>query len=1209
MGGDGVELAPAPVSRNPYKGLRAFDEGDAGDFYGRDDLVAAILTGLERSRFVTVVGPSGSGKSSVVRSGVVPRLASGEVEGLERALVVSFTPGPNPVDALSQATSPTGDFQAAGTAGWFERLSLDGEPVLVVNQFEELYTHVDDPDVQGQFVDLLVGVMDNGGRVLATLRADYYDRPLGDERIARLIRDGQVTVLPPTRDELIEMVTAPARAVGLRWEPGLPHRIVEDIAHQPGGLPLLQYALTELVERRAGDLLTVSDYQRIGEVTGALANRAEALFNGLNPAQQSAARQIMLRLVTVDEDSDDTRRRVRRSELESLGISPVDLDRVLDLFTSERLLLGDRDPVSRTPTVEVSHEALLREWPRLRSWIDDQRESLILGRRFRAAMGEWENNERDDDYLLGGGRLASFVGWAETSSLTPGERDFYDASRTREEAEASARLRRRRTLTAIFGAFALVGVTLGAIALFQASRAEANASVARARELLASAEAALPTDPSLAKLLAVSSTRFAEPTADTASILHRVFATDRVLARHEWASSELHGADLHPNGALIAASGANPPRLELYDMENAELVWAWESPGETMIEDAHFTADGDHVLAGVFADGEEPAGDIGIHMWDTHTGELIRVYDLGECGPDVVAVAGDRAFTAQPSANCDGDSFTAGVLDLESGEWTELASQAFDLSVSGNGRFVAYSDASTSYVVEVGSGEVVLEFARTNHPGSVPDGFVQLLSHDGSLLIAGERPMAVWDVDSGEIVAEYNGHPGEARAWAFSEDGMSVYSSGREDTVKRWSVADGREIDSYPAVGSGRVAVAGDRILVSDGATDQVRLLDARRRGEIWAVDTCDGFVLATGLTRVSDQIAVAQVCGDEGEGSTFVIDGDSREVREWEGFFGQHQSISPDGTRLVRQEQVAPPIVTPDGVVQTAGPMALRDLTTGDVLVELDGLCVFEFRAVFTQDTQAQCEDYPATPFAMFNLHTGWTADSRFVASVRPGATVWDAVTGEIVLIMDRETLEQCPPLHMVAAPEGDRLLYGCDADDLVLGLSPATGEQTLIDVQGWRPGALVAFTPDGSTVVAIQDFVAFGASSLVWLDAESLEIETNIPEVTRGAAKSYALSPDGRLLAIGTSEGFVHVWDIIERRPVQEIFVAPTQMQGVAFLTNTHLAVAPQPGGVQVFTIDPAELVDIVAGSLTRGFTPAECERYGFGSDCPTLEELAGA
>ena len=388
MGGDATEVEEATVSRNPYKGLRPFDEGDAADFYGRNDLVSAIFTALRRHRFVAVVGPSGSGKSSVVRAGVVPRLASGEVDGLERSLVITLTPGPSPVDALFRALAAADDPHSSSPkiANLVGRLALDGEPVLVVDQFEEIYTLVDDPETQSLFIDLLVEVMNNGGRVLATLRADFYDRPLGDERIAPLIRDGQVTVLPPTRDELIEMVTAPARAVGLRWEPGLPQRIVEDVAHQPGGLPLLQYALTELVERRAGDLLTSTDYQRIGEVTGALANRAEAIFAGLGPSRQFAARQIMLRLVTVDEDTDDTRRRVRRGELESLDISSSDLDYVLHLFTSERLLLADRDPVSRAPTVEVSHEALLREWPRLRYWIDDQRESLVLGRRFRAAM-------------------------------------------------------------------------------------------------------------------------------------------------------------------------------------------------------------------------------------------------------------------------------------------------------------------------------------------------------------------------------------------------------------------------------------------------------------------------------------------------------------------------------------------------------------------------------------------------------------------------------------------------------------------------------------------------------------------------------------------------------------------------------------------------------------------------------------------------------
>ena len=1226
MGAEKVESTEVTVSRNPYKGLRPFDEGDSADFYGRDDLVAAVLTALQRNPFVTVVGPSGSGKSSVVRSGVVPRLTGGQVEGLERSLVFAFTPGATPVDTLMRLLAPAGDPRSDANTieDLVHRLGLDGEPLLVVDQFEEVYTHVDDPETQGQFVDMLIQMIENGGRVLATLRADYYDRPLGDERIARLIRDGQVTVLPPTRDELVEMITAPARAVGLRWEPGLPHRIVEDVAHQPGGLPLLQYALTELVERRGGDMLTAGDYERIGKVTGALAKRAEALYGDLTVSQQTAARQIMLRLVSVDEESDDTRRRVRRGELEALDISTGDLDQVLELFTSERLLLGDRDPVSRTPTVEVSHEALLREWPRLRGWIDEQRESLILERRLRAAMGEWEANARDDEYLLSGSRLAAFVGWAETSPLTSDERAFYEASRAREESERSIRRRRRRVLTATLASLAVAGVTLGAIAAMQAGRAtreadlarqaeavaeaeagraELNADVARSRELAASAEAALATDPSLAKLLAVSSTRFADPTAATASILHRTFAADFVLSRYLWPLSILHSADLHPDGRLIAATGVDPGRLEVFDMDDGELMWAWESEGGTFIEDAHFTVDGSHVLAGTIAD-DDPVGDIGIHMWETETGELVRIYDLGECGRDVVAVADGRAFTAQPSDQCDGVAATIGILDLESGEWTELVPRAFDVAASGDGHFVAYSDAESSFVVEVATGAVVLQFARTNHPG-LGEGAVQLLNHDGSFLVAGPRPFAVWDVARGEIIAEFHGHPGEARAWGFSEDGETVYSSGREDTVKVWSLADGQEVDSFPAVGSARVAVAGDRLLVSDWSTNQVRLLDTAPRGEIWAVDTCDGFVPAGGLTRVGNQIAVAQLCG-EGEASSFLIDAATRDIHEWPGFYGQHQSISPDGTRLVRQEQVAPAVVTADGVFLTVGPLTIRDLTTAEVLVELEGLCVFESGIDFLVEGEDQCEEYPATPFAMLPLRTEWTLDAQHIVNVRPGVTVWEAATGELVSIMDVD--DTCPPSHPLAVPDGSRLLFGCWTEDLVLQVSTDTWEHSLLDVEGWPGGALVAFTPDGGQMVAIRDFWGFGAASLVWLDARTFEIEATFEEVTRGAAKSFALSPNGRLLAIGSAEGFVHVWDIVERRPVQEIFVAPTQMQGLTFLDDTHLAVAPQTGGVLVYTLDPAELTEVVAGSLTRGFTQGECQRYFFGDDCPTLEELTG-
>ncbi len=609
--GDLVELPTEPPSRNevrnPFKGLRAFDESDRGDFFGRDNLVQTLVSAMQRRRFVTVVGPSGSGKSSVVRAGLLPRLRAGAILGSDDWLYVTFTPGTHPFDSLADAlqtvaTEHLADLSerlaADGLVGISAELldGLEGDVMLILDQFEEVFTLVDDPEARDQFMRILTDAVETEGsrvRVLATLRADFFDRPLSFEHIGSHVSEGHVTVIPPTRSELVEAIEKPALAVGLRLEPGLAARIAGDVAEQPGGLPLMQYALTELVDGRGTDVLTSADYEQIGGVTGALGRRAEQVFSGLSHSRQDAARQILLRLVTVDEHTDDTRRRAKRSELETLDLDPTAVTDVVDSFGRHRLLSFDRDATTRSPTVEVAHEALLREWPRLRSWIEDQREGLILGRRFQMAMADWKSADRAEGYLLTGDRLAPFAQWATTASLTADETSFLNASREAEETAHTARRRRRRILTSVLAGATAISLTFGGFALVQRGEAQNNAAaaeqsalladeaaaqaqsnealaeqrafeaqaataLAEARELAASAINVVEADPELATLLAIEAidaTADGEQPVEVINALWRAGQQNRLVGVIEHgAGGETHAAlSTDANGLMVTA--------------------------------------------------------------------------------------------------------------------------------------------------------------------------------------------------------------------------------------------------------------------------------------------------------------------------------------------------------------------------------------------------------------------------------------------------------------------------------------------------------------------------------------------------------------------------------------------------------------------------------------------------------------------------------
>ena len=439
----GAAGAPGSV-RNPYKGLRPFAEEDAGDFFGREGLVAEILASLDAgSRLVALVGPSGCGKSSVLTAGLIPALRADALTGSAAWAIATMMPASQPFAQLERALATDGAVRA----------SEDGSRLLLaIDQFEELFTLTDEA-VASRFLRHLsaaVTAAEGCVTVVLTLRANFYDRPLLHRDLAALTAS-VINVLPMAADELEAAVVDPARRVGVDVEPALRAELVADTANQAGALPLMQYSLTELFAQRTGSVLALEDYRRSGGLRALLSRRSEQCFHALDADQQHVALQMFLRLVNPGGDRLPSRRRVPLRELTALDVDPVALSTVLAAFSRYRLLSFDRDATNGDAVVEIAHEALLWGWNRLGDWIETHRDDLARQRSLAAAADEWEATGRDPDYLITGSRRAETAAWSgrTTLRLTSHERAFMDTALERrrvEQAQEDARGKRQRRL-------------------------------------------------------------------------------------------------------------------------------------------------------------------------------------------------------------------------------------------------------------------------------------------------------------------------------------------------------------------------------------------------------------------------------------------------------------------------------------------------------------------------------------------------------------------------------------------------------------------------------------------------------------------------------------------------------------------------------------------------------------------------------------------
>jgi basic membrane lipoprotein Med (substrate-binding protein (PBP1-ABC) superfamily)/DNA-binding SARP family transcriptional activator len=441
-------------TRNPYKGLRAFTEQDADDFFGREALVSELLESLaDGARLIALVGPSGCGKSSVLNAGLIPALRSDALRGSDGWSIVTMMPGSHPFERLERAIAHVAPESTAGDADGAllraARVLCSGgrRLLLAIDQFEELFS-LTDPSTVARFLRSITTAATDAEApvtVLLTLRADFYDRPLQHADFAALMTSGLINVLPMAADEVEAAVLGPARRVGVDVEPALLAELVADTTGQLGALPLLQYTLTELFEGRTDSALSLQEYRAAGGLRALLSRRSEDSFVALDEDRRHVAQQVFLRLVSLSDGARPSRRRATLGELTALDLDPVSLSIVLDEFGRHRLVAFDRDPDAGEAVVEVAHEALLWEWERLAGWIDIHREDLRRQRSLAAAADEWEATGRDPDYLLTGTRLDGYETWSRrtTLRLSVRERAFLDSALERRRDEQAAEDDRR----------------------------------------------------------------------------------------------------------------------------------------------------------------------------------------------------------------------------------------------------------------------------------------------------------------------------------------------------------------------------------------------------------------------------------------------------------------------------------------------------------------------------------------------------------------------------------------------------------------------------------------------------------------------------------------------------------------------------------------------------------------------------------------------
>ncbi|MEU0413465.1 helix-turn-helix domain-containing protein [Streptomyces griseorubiginosus] len=1126
---------PDGDATSPYRGLARFEPGDRELFFGRERLVTELLGLVCERRFAAVFGASGSGKSSLLRAGLIPAVQEAAGKRGRPAVVRILTPGDRPAATYGHLLAPG-----------------DGEPDswLIVDQFEEVFTLCRDRAERTRFLDLLLSAREPDSRlhVVIAMRADFYGQCADHPALADVLRHCGLLIGPMSAAELREAVTGPAAVAGLVVERELTARIVEEVVDRPGALPMLSHALLETWRRRRGRILTLAAYEAAGGVQGAIAATAEHTYGALSPGQADIAQKLLLRLITPGEGAPDTRRSVTRAELDDWG--DPELPAVVERLAAARLLALDGD------TVELGHEALISSWPRLGRWIEENRERLIAHRRLGADVRAWLDLGHDGGALYRGVRLERAVelfGTPDTAwdpVLTAPERDFLTAAlRARDDERHAVSRTRRRTRRLVTAAAALLAIALviGLVAWQQHDTELRDERAAAAQRVAGVAESMRTTDPRTARLLGLAAWRIAALPESRAALLAAPAQPERDAF-----------TDPGPGGGSAERFLVRSGRVLL---SVSGRTWhTWDTVTHRPIASGRLPVDSTSIEA-ASRDGKILAfdDDQDVRLWNLATGRWTGT-TASAAGADMDAGAQSHAGTEIATFDAASDAYLLSSVDEPRVELRALADgrpllrastgSETNMATTADGRLVAVCPTRGAVQIHDRANGRTLSGDWTKNPGAAGcgDDTSRLVFDSGGhrLAVVSGADVRVWDIASGRETATFDAPDSESVA--FSADGAFLAAAGPAQlTVWRLSAPDApvfrRSLDGRRIRGDLAWDPGGSALRYLEGGT--VHTLDL---GPAVTAAWRDTAVADTLLSPDGRTLATAQQRAD---GYLFRL-------------------LDPATGRTLRTLPAAAFPVPADG----AGPVTTTDAQPL-MAFGTDGTTLAYGLSALGRGTSAQ----PLTLWDVRHARVRTTLDlgapSSSSAAVEelalgPGGRLLVAVRDNSAGTTDAEVWDTSR--HRRTADLGDlnitALALRPDGGLLVGGdrvAAPPSGHSRARTLGLGQETEAVAFSADGSRV-AVGD-----ASGRVALWDGSLEhrlgvLPNTFPDpVGNGAPEAVAalaFSPDGATLAVAGDSGTLQLWDTANRQPLGSGLTTPGEaITSLAFTKDGTSLYASSP------------------------------------------------